>query len=94
MPLMAGMMISEPKRYSKFCIEARGNLPLGSSASKWNGEAVWATASTPLTASSKAPSCKSGEMQKRQGGARRPHLSDVRDYDRFEFSSVGGEELV
>lgn len=29
----------------------------GSSAFMWNGEAVWATPSTPLTASSKAPSC-------------------------------------
>lgn len=28
---------------------------LGSSARKWKGEAVWATPTTPLTASSKAP---------------------------------------
>ena len=74
--------------------EAEGDLPLGSSASKWNGEAVCATASMSLTASSNAPSYGMVKPRRITEGARHSYLSDVLDNDRFKFVPVGGEEFV
>ena len=77
-------------------VHRQGGSPSGSSASRWNGEAVWTMAWTPSNALSNAPGCRglSDQQVGRMEEQSATYRSDILHVPELELITVFFEELV